>query len=271
MDSNCENCAAPLHGPFCSQCGQEHLAEGPNLRRILADAWEEIFKVDGRIFTTMKLLFAQPGELTLEFFRGRRIRYITPLKLYLTASAIYFLVSNLGDVRERIQRQTVLRSTSDNAEFQKAINEVVATASASFFSNLSTILIFIVPITAFFSAGLFRGRKKPLLFHLVFALHVWSAMYLITSAIAVTQVPLSFFQLFFAVALIYGVFAIKRTFSVSWIAAVLKSALYTYGAMLLTVVVFLGFVAYHGWQKRLDVSRFDAKATQPALPDVKMK
>lgn len=238
---------------------------------MLADAWEEIFKVDGRIFSTLKLLFAQPGELTLEFFRGRRIRYITPLKLYLTASAIYFLVSNLGEVRERIQRQTVMRSTSSSAEYQKAIDEVMRAASSDFFSNLSTILIFIVPVTAIFSAGLFRGRKQPLLFHLVFALHGWSAMYLLTSAIAATQVPFSFFQLFFVVAMIYGVFAMKRTFAVGWVAAIFKSALYTYATLMLTIFVLLGFVTYHAWSKRVEMFRSSSTVTQPSAPDVKMK
>ena len=35
----------------------------------------------------------KPGQLTLEFLAGRRARFISPLRLYLTASLVYFLLA----------------------------------------------------------------------------------------------------------------------------------------------------------------------------------
>jgi hypothetical protein len=40
----------------------------------------------------LRLLFTRPGELTRAYNAGQRVRYVTPLKLYLFASVAFFLV-----------------------------------------------------------------------------------------------------------------------------------------------------------------------------------
>lgn len=51
--------------------------------------------MDGKILQSVKLLFTRPGFLTREYVEGRRIRYISPLRLYLVFSVAYFAVSAL--------------------------------------------------------------------------------------------------------------------------------------------------------------------------------
>lgn len=41
----------------------------------------------------MAALLAWPGKLTVETLRGRRASYIKPLRLYLSASVLYFLIA----------------------------------------------------------------------------------------------------------------------------------------------------------------------------------
>jgi hypothetical protein len=48
---------------------------------------------DGRLAATIRVLFRQPGMLTREFLLGRRVRYVSPLRLYLLASLLYFLLA----------------------------------------------------------------------------------------------------------------------------------------------------------------------------------
>jgi len=57
------------------------------------DAVSEFSGWDGRLASTLRDLFRRPGWLTLEFLEGRRVRYISPLRLYLMASLVYFLVA----------------------------------------------------------------------------------------------------------------------------------------------------------------------------------
>lgn len=47
---------------------------------------------DGRILGTVRMLFARPWQLTLDFLEGRRARHVHPLRLFLVFGAVFFLV-----------------------------------------------------------------------------------------------------------------------------------------------------------------------------------
>lgn len=86
----CHNCEAPLHGPFCSACGQRDRDPGRPLWAIIREFLVETFVLDGRLATTLRALFTRPGLLTAEFRHGRRARYTSPLRLYLAMSVLAF-------------------------------------------------------------------------------------------------------------------------------------------------------------------------------------
>jgi hypothetical protein len=89
----CLNCTAPLAGLFCSACGQRDIPPYPSVRELAIDAVSEFSGWDGRVASTLQALVRHPGLLTHEFLEGRRARYISPLRVYLTASVIYFLLA----------------------------------------------------------------------------------------------------------------------------------------------------------------------------------
>ena len=91
--ARCLNCGAPLNGPFCAQCGQRDIPPYPTVRELATDAISEFSGWDGRLLNTVRALVTRPGELTHEFLEGRRARYISPLRLYLSASVVYFLLA----------------------------------------------------------------------------------------------------------------------------------------------------------------------------------
>lgn len=89
----CLNCGEPLGGAFCSACGQRDIPPYPSTRELAIDAISEFSGWDGRLASTFRALVRWPGTLTLEFLEGRRVRYISPLRLYLTTSVVYFLLA----------------------------------------------------------------------------------------------------------------------------------------------------------------------------------
>jgi len=98
--ATCLNCGAVLTGPFCSECGQRDIPAYPSVRELAMDAVSEFSGWDGRVATTLEALIRRPGLLTHEFLEGRRVRYISPLRLYLTASLVYFvLAASVPDIR----------------------------------------------------------------------------------------------------------------------------------------------------------------------------
>jgi hypothetical protein len=89
----CLNCGEPLSGAFCSACGQRVLPPRPSLRELLGEAFAEFSGWDGKLANTLRLLVLRPGQLTIDFLEGRRARYISPLRLYLSVSLVYFVLS----------------------------------------------------------------------------------------------------------------------------------------------------------------------------------
>ena len=89
----CLNCGTQLSGPFCPGCGQRDVPPYPSMRELAVDAVAEFSGWDGRLASTLRALVRHPGLLTHEFLEGRRARYISPLRLYLTASLVYFLIA----------------------------------------------------------------------------------------------------------------------------------------------------------------------------------
>ena len=90
--SLCLNCNTPLHGHFCSHCGQHDRPLDPTVHDLFHELQHEFLHLDGKIFNTFRLLLFFPGRLSAEFLSGRRARFIGPVRLYLTASLLFFLV-----------------------------------------------------------------------------------------------------------------------------------------------------------------------------------
>jgi hypothetical protein len=91
--THCENCGAPLTGEFCGQCGQHAIDYRRSIFRVVLDAADSFLNWDTKFLQTMSLLLLRPWELTNDFNAGRRARYVHPLRLYLIASVMFFLVA----------------------------------------------------------------------------------------------------------------------------------------------------------------------------------
>ena len=104
--SDCPNCGAAVSGNFCHQCGQETVLHPPSTREFLHEFIGHYVALEGKLWKTMKLLLLKPGQLSLEYMQGRRVRYIQPLRVYLTFSLIFFALfkfmgedHHIGDVK----------------------------------------------------------------------------------------------------------------------------------------------------------------------------
>jgi hypothetical protein len=78
---HCANCGTPLEGEFCHHCGQSVHSVLKPVHHMLEDGMDMFLHVDGRIVHTVPPLFLKPGFLTLEYFAGRRQRYVAPFRL----------------------------------------------------------------------------------------------------------------------------------------------------------------------------------------------
>ena len=88
----CLNCGAELTGQYCSQCGQEDSELRVSIMRLARDFMAEQLGLESKVPTTLWRLITKPGVLTKEYLSGKRVRSLLPLRLYLSASVVYFLL-----------------------------------------------------------------------------------------------------------------------------------------------------------------------------------
>jgi hypothetical protein len=92
---HCLNCGAALQGPYCALCGQKHDPHRHSVGHFVAETAESLSHADSRLWSTLWTLLTKPGALAIDFFEGRRARYIPPIRLYLVVSVAFFIVLNL--------------------------------------------------------------------------------------------------------------------------------------------------------------------------------
>jgi hypothetical protein len=247
-----------LHGSFCSGCGQRAVVAYPTVKEMIGDAWEELSGYDGRIARTLRLLLKHPGTLTVEHLEGRRVRYVSPVRLYLLASLAYFLCAVLvpnvrvpeaavmpgSDVK--IQMDGSGRLTGLSAEGREQALESLTRAPwwaqrmigpvlrdpegfrSRFLQTLPRVLFAIVPIFALIVGMFYRGRRFAQ--HLVFAVHFHAAVFVILtirelSQLAGSRVILATFDVASVLAIIsYALLSFRRVYRELWPRAAAKAA-----------------------------------------------
>jgi hypothetical protein len=90
--AECQNCSAPLLGPFCHQCGQAVRSPVREFFALLGDGTSQLVRPDGKLLQTLKTLYFRPGALVNRYLAGQRMQFVKPLKLYLSLSLLLFLL-----------------------------------------------------------------------------------------------------------------------------------------------------------------------------------
>lgn len=90
--ATCANCGAVRSGPFCSQCGQGARELNRPIWWIIGEFLDAVFSYDSRTFRTLWLLAAAPGEFTRQYMAGKRASLLPPFRLFVIATALFFIV-----------------------------------------------------------------------------------------------------------------------------------------------------------------------------------
>ena len=221
--TECLNCGAALDGRFCARCGQRAIPPDPTVRELVGDAWSELVGWDGRLFCTIRLLVRHPGELTRAVIDGRRARYVSPVRLYLACSLLYFLAAAAVPIPDAVEFDAGVGvgapdNTPGNTMIEKAINRgfdsltpeeraaletEIAEQPAVFrpmvrnitrdfpgvrrriSENFPRALFVLVPVLAFVLALFYRRHHYPE--HLYAALHLQTFVFLVLTVAAVAD------------------------------------------------------------------------------------
>ena len=93
MSEKCANCGQDAPEAYCPHCGQKTRIGLPTIPELIADGLAALFSYDGKLWRSIRELLLRPGGLTLDFLRGKRQPYLTPIQLFVWLQAITFLAS----------------------------------------------------------------------------------------------------------------------------------------------------------------------------------
>ena len=119
----CGNCGTELLGETCYQCGQPTKGLVRQFSSIAGDFLDTVLDVDTRLFRTIGPLIYKPGFLTQEYFSGRRIRYVSPVRLFFFLAVLTFLLAQFSlpdDIGSNEGNSPVQVNTKGNSNIGKA-------------------------------------------------------------------------------------------------------------------------------------------------------
>ena len=253
----CLNCGTNVQLSYCPECGQHEIESDPTLREFLHELAEELLHWDGKLVTTFRYLVMRPGALTCEYLAGRRVRYISPLRVYLTCSVLFFFLSAVvPETRVDAQGRQVhggavqvghstpkalaqLDSLGAHApmpqrlwfaHFARAMRNPEQLA-ASVRSSIPRTMFILVPLFAALIGVAYRVRRRRYPQHLAFALHAHAVLFLgLAIMLAARLIPNLRAALWFdgllAIAIaVHVVYAAKRVYEMDVMATIGRLAL----------------------------------------------
>lgn len=255
-ETNCLNCGAEVTGKFCSNCGQENVETLESFVHLAFHTIGDFFHFDSKFFRSLIPLITKPGFLTKEYWAGRRMHYIHPLRLFFFITIVMVIVTNAyyrkfekQILQERITRTetTDVADTRDQATKERQYKKIVGSMKKSF-SDASTYLKYIsfllLPIYALGFRMLYFRHKRFYIEHLVFTLHLQSFVYIIFTLMLliplfITPDARSWFMyvIYFALAA-YTLISLRRIYRQSWLKTFFKTVL-AMGYIFFVTVLFL--------------------------------
>lgn len=216
----CPNCGHEETSKFCPNCGQSNKDFNKPIKDIFMDLLDSI-NLDIRLINTLIPFFFKPGFLTEEYFKGRRKRYVPPMRMYVMASIIFFFLASkstldlTNEVNEKVDstgfnlgesvsfngeksdtniftaQQIIQELEKDTTEDGEEVKEIINKGKelnddreafiSTFFDYFSYTLFLLMPVFALLLMLVNRKNKKFYVNHLIFAINYHTFSFLIFS------------------------------------------------------------------------------------------
>jgi len=123
--NTCANCKSPLVGRFCHACGQVgHVHR--SIWHMMEEGLHGVLHFDSKMWRTLPLLFGRPGLLTRRYIEGQRVRYVTPLALFLFTMFLMFFVLSFVAGDEKLEQATPQQQQDARTELVKEVDQAKA-------------------------------------------------------------------------------------------------------------------------------------------------
>ncbi|NEN23363.1 DUF3667 domain-containing protein [Cryomorpha ignava] len=239
--NRCPQCQNPMREEFeyCPTCGQQKIKQ----KETVVDVWRnflgDYFAFDSKLSLSLGPLLFNPGFLSIEYKKGRRVRYIPPVRLYIFISILFFIILNWSG------NQNITRSTTDDERLWN-----------NFFHNyLPKVFFLFLPLFAAILMLLFKKLKTGYVFNLIIATHYHAFLFFLFSIYLLLSMALAstgyfvlnniLFSLTIIWALLYLLLSLKRIYIMPWFSTIWRFLVVVsiYSVFIsLSMVIILGYI-----------------------------
>ncbi len=153
------------------------------------EALDQFLSLDGKVLRTLKLLLFRPGALTKEFLAGRRVQYVSPLRLYLLCSLLFFtLAALMPSARQSLIRVGPSRGAGPPATFNQRMEQAAVPAGAdvqrltdALMTNLPRAVFIMMPLYGAITWLFYRRVEPYYMAHLYYSIHVYAFVFFMFS------------------------------------------------------------------------------------------
>ena len=238
----CPNCKSQLkeHMNYCFNCGQENHITRVSLKMLFRDFTATYFSFDSKLFKSLKYLLIRPSFLSTEYLEGRMQQYLTPVRLYVFISFVFFVLFGLKStdsvgpivapdtVKSSVEQELKKEGMEGMYEYKsifssdKSMEQKVSAVFGnkkeinSFMrymkSKLPILLFLLIPVLGMLLFLFFYKKDYYYIDHLVFALHLQSFCFvlLIVNTIIDWIFGVGFEFIVVLLFLIYGFIAARK-------------------------------------------------------------
>ena len=163
--AHCVGCGAAVTGRYCDDCGEHTEPHDYSLAHLATEVLETTAHLDGRVFGSFRSLVTSPGQLTTDFFAGRRKSRLGPVHLFVLCNVIYFLFLPLA---LQLPFTSTLRMQTENRPWRAMATQMVDTKVAERHEPIEEYA------ARFDEAAHLQGHSLVMLMVPVFAIGVWA-------------------------------------------------------------------------------------------------
>jgi hypothetical protein len=278
-ETDCLNCGTQVIDKFCHHCGQENLDTHENFFHMVGHFISDYLHFDSKFFRSLIPLFTKPGFLTRQYWAGKRVTYIHPLRLFFFITIIFMISTSYfyhefgGDMKNSMVHGDTTLAKIDTAHLNRLPDSVkvamgkgrdsvtvaelkdriirdarqvkkVHTGIDLVFTNLKYITFFLLPVYALIFKLIYIRRKHFYVDHLVYAMHLQTFAYFLFSIIMVLPfllpIKLELMRQLSALGLlIYIGFSLHYLYKQVWWKTILKSMMATAALFFITALTII--------------------------------
>ena len=211
-DMVCRNCGAQTVGRYCHECGQDLSAGvGQPVLQLIVQIFDNVFALEGKTPRSLAHLLIRPGFLSQEYHIGKIIRYVHPVKLFWMSSLIFFALligqMDFDNNQNKINSEEIVKidyktdsSPTDSLTINGTNDKDKEEKIEKFYEEFRAFMLknipkyapytafLLIPIFALLLAGFFRRKKLFYMFHLVFALHFHTFLWIFCSILLIIDI-----------------------------------------------------------------------------------